>query len=206
MEIRYPTRQVAVASCRSVAGGLTLFLPTTETIETGTPVTAHVGFGDAAETFDVAGTVAWRRSEAQGAGLEPGLVLEVAPAERYQASRMLEFCTGRPVAAASSAGQRFPTQLAAVVRTRDERLQGCVRDVSATGLFVAGDGFGRIEPGDEVVILLRTGWLGFGARRLRARLVWHGMKYGIPGFGAQFVDDPARTGRILKRYLRAKKS
>ncbi|HEY3447098.1 MAG TPA: PilZ domain-containing protein [Myxococcales bacterium] len=197
---RYPTRQDVLASYRTSREALTLFVPTDEAIETGTHVRLIVTFGDAQEIFELEGRVAWRVEPRRG-GQAPGLAVAFLAPERYRVARMLAFCGGRPMTAVSHVADRVPAQFPVVVRLGQSKLSGFVRDVSASGVFVAGDELGQVNRGCEVVIQLSRGWLGLGAKRVKAAVVWRGVKYGVRGFGARFVEAPERTGPVLRRYL-----
>jgi len=103
--------------------------------------------------------------------------------------------------AVSHVADRVPAQFPVVVCLGETRLSGYVRDVSSSGVFVAGEELGELGRGSEVVIQLTRGWLGLGAKRVRAAVVWRGVKYGVRGFGARFVEAPERTRPVLARYL-----
>jgi len=199
----YPTRRVALASCRAVGGNISLFVPSTLAISAGTDVRIQVSFGDAAQTFELEGTVTWRRAQARGLGLEPGLGVQFVPAQRFLAAQMLAFCAGRPLGAGTAAEPRIEAQVACQVLIGKHQLAGQIRDLSATGAFVAGRVFSSLHKGTELSIELSRGWLGFGIKRLKARVVWSGCKKGKHGFGARFVEDASRTRPVLRRYLKA---
>lgn len=201
---RYPTRKDVLASYRSSREALSLFVPTDDALETGTVVRLVVTFGDAREIFELEGRVAFRVERRRG-GQAPGLSVAFVAPERYKVARMLAFCGGRPMTAVSHVAERVPAQFPVVVRLGHGRLPGFVRDLSTSGVFVAGEDLGQVGRGAEVVIELTRGWLGLGARKVRAAVVWRGTKYGVRGFGARFVDAPERTGPALRRYLAPRK-
>ncbi|MBI5544263.1 MAG: PilZ domain-containing protein [Deltaproteobacteria bacterium] len=204
LRAHYPTKRVLLASCRTAGGGLSLFVPTTSDVPAGTAVRLQVSFGDAKDQFELEGMVTWRRVQARGLGLEPGLGVEFAPPEKYRAAQMLAFCAGRPLAAGTATERRIPAKLPCWVRVGPHRIAGFIRDLSSTGAFVSSPGFARLSQGTELFIQLSTGWLGFGVRQLKARVVWSGQKNGRFGFGARFIEDSTRTKPVLRRYLATK--
>ncbi|MGC4115285.1 MAG: PilZ domain-containing protein [Myxococcales bacterium] len=200
VRVCYPTRKDVLASYRSTRESLSLFAPTEEPVQTGTDVQLVVSFGDAPETFELEGRIAFRVERRSG-GQMPGLSVSFNAPGRYRATRMLAFCGGRPMTEVAQVADRVPAQLPVIVRTGASRLAGFVRDLSSTGVFVASEELGQLARGCEVVIQLSRGWLGLGARRVRASVVWTGVKYGVQGFGARFVEAPELTAPVLRRYL-----
>lgn len=199
--VRYASRRDALVSYRSSREELSLFVPTDEPVETGRHVRLEVGFGDAEQTFALQGRVAFR-IERRAGGRPGGLTVVFEASERGEVVRMLDYCAGRPSAMGSTVEDRVPAQIRVLVRLGRRAVAGCVRDLSASGVFVAGEAPAGLERGSEVEIQLGRGLLGLlGARRLRASVVWQGVKYGVRGFGARFVEDPARTRAVLHRWL-----
>jgi len=198
----YPTRRAALASCRAVGGHLSLFVPTTDDVSAGTAVRLQVSFGDVVTRFELEGTITWRRTQARGLGLEPGLGVEFAAPEKYQVARMLAFCAGRALDTGTAIERRVEAEVPCQVNVGPHRLAGLIRDLSSTGVFVAGPSFVKLARGTELVIQLGKGWLGFGVKQLKARVIWNGHKRGEFGFGARFVEDSARTRPVLGKYLR----
>ena len=199
----YPTRRVVLASCRTASGSLSLFVPTTDPIPAGSAVRLRVTFGDVSEVFELDGTVTWRRAQARGLGLEPGLGVEFASSEKFRAAQMLAFCAGRPLAHGTACERRVAAKVPCLVRVGRHRVTGQIRDLSSSGAFVGGASLARLPQGTELCIQLSKGWLGFGVRELKARVVWSGNKNGVLGFGARFMDDATRTRPILRKYLAA---
>jgi hypothetical protein len=204
VEANYPTKRLVLASCKTANGTLSLFVPTVAFIAAGTEVKLVITFGDAKEKFELEGVVTWRRTQTRGLGLEPGIGVEFAPPEKFRAAQMLAFCAGRPLSAGTAVERRVSQQIPIYVSVGPHRLAGYIRDLSASGAFVAGPAFAQLSKGTELMIQLSRGWLGFGVRQLKARVVWSGFKKGVFGFGARFLEDSMRTRPVLRRYLVAK--
>ncbi len=201
LHAHFSNKRAALASCRSSDGALSLFVPTSDPIPAGTEVGLLVTFGDTPERFDLLGTVTWRRAQARGLGLEPGVGIEFSGGEKYRAAKMLAFCAGRPLDAGTAFERRVTAQVPVWVRVGQSSITGQVRDLSSSGVFVAGSAFSRLARGTDLVLQLNKGWLGFGVKELKARVVWSGYKNGLFGFGARFLDDAAHTRPMLQRYL-----
>jgi hypothetical protein len=75
-----------------------------------------------------------------------------------------------------------------------------VRDLSAGGAFVVAPSVSKIRVGAEVILELRRGFLGLGARVIQAKVVWFGEKRGSVGFGARFLGGQEAM-RTLKGFL-----
>jgi Tfp pilus assembly protein PilZ len=197
---RYPTRKDVLASYRTSREALTLFVPTDEAVATGTEVRLIVTFGDAQEIFELEGKVAWRVERRQ-AGQAPGLAGTFVAPERYRVARMLAFCGGRPMTAVSHVADRVPAQFPVVVCLGETRLSGYVRDVSSSGVFVAGE-----EPASSAEArrwsssspAAGSAWAPSGSAR---RWSGEGSSTGCAGSGRASWRPPSAPGPVLARYL-----
>lgn len=201
LRITYPTRRAVLASYRLDGSTLSLFVPTEADVHLGAEVLLEVSFGDCSQQFTLSGRVTWRRTQARGVRLEPGLGIAFVGSEKFGPAQMLAFCAGRPLQLGTSQDPRVELSIPCQIEVGAHKIKAKVRDISNGGLFVASKALARLSPGREVKLTLEPGWFGWGGKVLQARVVWSGEKSGSSGFGARFVGAPGKVRPAIKKYL-----
>ena len=201
VSIEFATRRAALGSYRIEGPAISLFVPTDAAIAVAAQVELAVSFRDCSQTFSLLGRVTWRRAEARGMRLQPGLGITFVGGEKYEVARMLAFCAGRALDLGTSGDPRVPTAIACALSVGDRQFKAQVRDLSNSGAFITLPKDARLTAGREITVTLEPGWFGLGGKSLRARVVWTGSKLSGPGFGARFVGSPGEIRPALRKYV-----
>ena len=201
LRITYPARRAVLASYRLDGPTLSLFVPTHEEVPLGEEVLLEVGFGDAPQRFTLRGKVTWRRAESRGMRLEPGLGIAFSGGDKYGPAQMLAYCAGRPLELGTAQDARFRSAIPCRVQVGKRHVRAKVRDISNSGVFVAGKGLATLSPGRELTLTLEPGWFGWGGKTFQARVIWSGDKGGHWGCGVRFMGQPTEIRPAIKKYL-----
>jgi Tfp pilus assembly protein PilZ len=201
LTIRFATRRSALGSYRIDGPTISLFVPTEAAVEVGGPAELDISFGDCAQTFLLRGRITWRRAEARGMKLAPGLGIAFVGGEKFEVARMLAFCAGKSLDLGTSGDPRVPTTIECQLSIGTRQLRTKVRDLSSSGAFISLPEGTKLAPGREISVTLEPGWFGLGGKTLEARVVWTGRKGGGHGFGARFVGPPGELRPLLRKYV-----
>lgn len=199
LRVWYPHRRGLLASARTEGAVLSLFVPSTEALPMGTPVTLDIGLRDAPLRFEVEGHVRGLFSARQ----EPGLGVVFAGVEKRAVAQMLAVCAGRSLDDGTALDSRHPVHVSCLVDLRSGSLKGALRDVSNTGAFVGLRGPSRIREQSELTLRLEPLFGRWGGRPLKARVMWVGEKNGVLGFGVRFLDSTSDVRERLKKHIEA---
>lgn len=197
VRIRYPSRRDALAKFQLGGGALSLVVPTPDLLTPASRLLVEVSFADADGRFVVEGLVAQRFARLPG-GSEPGLVVDFVGPAKAVASRVYAYCAGRPAEQGTASSPRLALSLRCRVVVGRRAIDGELRDLSASGAFVAADDLARVPAGSRVTLVI-GGVFGFGARRLDAKIVWSGRRKGETGAGARLGGDPRDWADLLAR-------
>jgi hypothetical protein len=196
-DVLYVNRRVLPGLVTRRKDRVELFVPAPLDVDAGTSVRLRVTFGDSGKKFYVGGRALVAR---RGADPADGYLLAITqPAEMRSFRHLWTFCTSLN----HEQARRFSTSIPCAVHTRTSSLRGRILDLSMSGAFVSlGEHARELEPGAEIELRVRGGFLRLLRRDIRAQLVWAGAKFGSPGFGAEFVDG-ARVGlHLVKERVR----
>jgi Tfp pilus assembly protein PilZ len=185
---------------RAEGSSLTLFVPTHQPLILGSKVQLEIHLADSATAVVLSGTVRFRRTSVAGA--EAGISVSFEGEEKRRAAEALAMWAGKDPHLGSAASVRRATAIRCLVRVRNERSAGEVKDLSTGGAFIAVARRPNFAVGMELVLQLEPLFAGLGGRRVAARVMWLGTKYGQLGFGARFVDEPRRVQAVLRKFLR----
>src|SRR5579872_7289391 len=115
IRVAFPNRRSILASSKTDGGNLSLFVPTTANVGVGQRVRMLLEIKDCEKTFEISGSVTWRRPMARGMRLEPGLGISFNPQEKWAVAQMLAFCAGRPLRAGTAVEPRVKTRIKCVI-------------------------------------------------------------------------------------------
>ena len=200
-EATYATRRQALSNSRSSGGDLTLFIPTSVRAPLETMLAIKVTFKDCDATFNVVGKVSYLRLAARGTTQTTGVVVTFEGDHKKAASELLAFCAGRPLNEGTAGAPRRPAKFGCIVHTTRHALKAQVRDLSTTGAFVAAPEMRGFKEGMDVVLQLRPLVGTWGGRKVEARIMWVGEKYGETGFGARFTGEASDYRKTVKKLM-----
>ena len=183
---------------RSEGKELSIFFPCGHQPPLNTPVSLGITFAGKSEQFELQGVVTYIRTLARGLMQPQGIVVTFVTGEqRKRAAELIAFCAGRPVRAGTAGAPRTPVTSRCIVRVPRGAIAGYLRDISNTGAFVAAALPRAIREGAEVLLQIRPFFGLFGGRRVRAKVVWTGQKYGEAGFGVRFTGEAEEIRRAV---------
>ncbi len=201
MLVRFPSRRSVLAQSRADHGQLTLFIPTDELRSLGSQLHFVATFGDCDRRFELTGKVVFIRQGSPQGYSQRGLLVRFEGQDKRTAAEMFAICAGRSPQLGTMETKRVETKMNCGVRVGHRQYEAQIRDLSARGVFVAAPRIRRVVPGAEIELELSRGFLGIGARKVIAKVVWCGSKNGIEGFGARFRDEAAAEVPALHRAL-----
>jgi hypothetical protein len=198
VQVVFASRRQALAYSRSGGKELSLFVPTELAVPLRSLVALDVSFSDgSAGHYFLQGVVVYHRAMARGPTQPAGLVVSFeTPEQKKKGSELIAFCAGRPLSLGTATAHRRTLLSKCIVHSERGTYKGSVRDVSATGAFVAALLPRGVKEGAEVELQLKPLLGALGGKRLHAKVMWLGQKYGVLGFGARFVGpvDEIRRG------------
>lgn len=201
LSVVFPTRRHLLSSSRVDGSNLSLFVPSDRFPATGTPVRLLLSFADSDLRFELIGTVNFHRPVSRGPTQPTGIAVSFEGNDKRSASRMLALCAGKSSELGSASSPRYGKSIDCTLRVGTKKMHAQVRDLSTGGAFVVAPSVIRIRVGAEVEIELSGGFLGIGAKKLAARVVWCGEKYGATGFGARFLGGAEIVRPSLRGLL-----
>jgi hypothetical protein len=199
LQVRFGHRAQVVRVSRHEASELEIFFPSRQRVPLGRQVRVAVSFDDAPDQFELAGRVTFVRA-GTSSGAEPGIGVAFEGEGRKEAAVLLAFCAG--VAGMDEKGPAKRVRLRARCRVvvGNDRYEGEVVDLSVTGVFVNAPKVPRLRVGSKIGLQFKEGLLRWGPI-LDLRVMWHGEKRGVNGFGGRFLADPATVALEIRQHL-----
>jgi hypothetical protein len=199
--LRWSRRQL-LAATRPEGNGLFLYFETLAPPAVTTSTCLRLEVTDTGEFLDIVGTVHSHRLLPLS-GAMTGVELLFGGEAKRSLAMLVARCAGKPPEVGTARCPRLGKNLDCSLKLGSKTLPGFVRDLSASGAFIAAPSLTRVRVGAEVKVKLPGMLFGLGAPTLNAKVVWFGLKDGALGFGARFVDEPSVVGMALKRHLAA---
>lgn len=198
INVAFSSPWMALKYSRSEGKELSLFVPTGHQPPLRARVALAISFPGRPERFELSGTVIFIREVGRGLLQPQGVVVDFqAPEEKQTAAAFIAFCAGRPASLGTAGTPRTQVASRCIVRSPRGAFRGHLRDVSATGAFVAARLPGAIKEGVEILLQVKPIFGAFGGRQVRARVMWLGEKYGEKGFGARFTGEAEEIRRAV---------
>lgn len=199
INVAFSSPWMALKYSRSEGRELSLFVPTGHQPPLRTRVELDISFPGRQERFELSGTVIFLRAVGRGLLQPQGVVVDFqGPEERRKAAAFIAFCAGRPASVGTAGAPRTPIVERCIVRSPRVAFRARLRDISSTGAFVAAKLPGAIKEGVDLLLQVKPLFGGFGGRRVRARVMWLGEKYGEQGFGARFTGEAEEIRRAVE--------
>lgn len=198
LQLQFPNRRALLASARAEGPELSLFASGHTDLPVGSEVAVEITVANTGLCFELEGRVRVHlasRFGRQGVGISFGGV------HKRGAAQMLAICAGRAVDDGTSLDTRHDVDVRCVVNLGGTRLRGALRDVSNTGAFIGTRGDAVPPHNAELTIQVEPLFGRWGGRTLKARVVWVGLKKGVPGFGVRFLEVGALVRESLRRYF-----
>lgn len=193
LQVHYPSRRSFLSCTRSGGDTLSLCIDTDAQLLRGDFVRLEISVGGIDRVVSLTGRVRSVMGDRVDVAVEGNC--------KREAAQLVALCAGRPLAQGTAASKRHPSDIRCMVRVGTRRIRGRVADLSTGGVFVATERVQKLPVGTEVTVQFEPGLLGFGGRRVVARVVWRGRKKGIPGVGVRFVEDGPQVQAVVRRYL-----
>jgi hypothetical protein len=193
----FASRRQALAFSRAGGRELSLFVPTDVSPPLRALVALDVSFSEGGGHFFLQGVVSFHRAVARGPLQPPGIVVAFETSEqKKKAAELIAFCAGRPPEDGTATSHRRQLMSRCIVHAAPGSVKGNVRDVSMTGAFIAAALPRSVKEGAEIELQLEPILGAIGGKRLHAKVMWLGQKYGVFGFGARFIGtiDEIRRG------------
>ena len=198
IQAQYPSRRALLASARPEGSVLSLFVPGSEQVPVGTEVVVLISIEGTALRFQLEGRV---RVQFPQHFTRPGLGVAFAGDQKRAAAEMMARLAGRSPDSGTALDSRHEVDVKCVVKLRDSKVEGAMKDVSSTGAFIGASTVPALTSDAELIIQLEPMFGRWGGRLLRARVVWVGEKRGVSGFGVRFLDATAHVRESLKRHF-----
>jgi hypothetical protein len=199
LQITFERRDKVVRVSRHEASELEIFFPSRQRVPLGRHVRVMVSFSDAPDQFELLGRVTFVRAGTTS-GAEPGVGIAFEGDGRKEAAVLLAFCAGSAGMEEKAPAKRVRLRARCRIMVGAERYDGEVVDLSSSGVFVTAPKVPRLKVGSKVGLQFKAGLLRWGPL-LELRVMWHGEKRGVNGFGGRFIGDPATVASEVKQHL-----
>jgi PilZ domain len=201
LAVHFPTKRHVLSAVRAEGPLLSMQVHSRDWLAEGTRVRVEVSLGDDTNRSALEGAVAptpqamWQRNGQQ-------LTVRFQGEGKRAAAELVALCAGRPTTMGTAQRPRVAADVRCRLRTPSARIAARVRDLSATGAFVALSTRAPLRAGDTVELVLEPGLLGLGGTVLDVRVMWVGEKHGSRGLGVRFTGNPLELAPVLRKYLK----